>query len=77
MNPDKRLKNKLDRIRKSKLSERNILFLDRFVQKCQSEGMSERRIVKYLNYLSQQALFLSKDFDNIEKEGHGTLQQDK
>ncbi len=52
----------------SKITEGNKQILERFTNACLGESMSPRRVVKYLNYLSQQAEILGLDFDKAQKE---------
>lgn len=63
------IENKLQKIRLNKnITEDNKFILEKFQDYCTAESMSPRRILKYLNYLSQHAVFLNKDFREADKE---------
>jgi len=69
MNYPEQIETKMQKIRSnSRLTANNLLILERFKDHCIAEGMSPRRILKYLNYLSQDAAVLGKDFEKAAKE---------
>ena len=59
----KRVEVYLAKIRQSSLSEKNKELIERFVNECYSEGLTNGRIQKYLYHLYYIALMLGKDFN--------------
>jgi integrase len=62
------LKRSIERLRNSEISERNKQIILKFHNECFAEGLSIKRVLKYLCYLPKFARLLKKDFDKANKD---------
>ncbi|NPE28197.1 tyrosine-type recombinase/integrase [Methanococcoides sp. SA1] len=59
---------RLEYLKAANISEKNKELINKFIDKCFSEGLGEHRVLKYISTLKNIALDLNLDLDNVKKE---------
>ncbi|WP_049890858.1 site-specific integrase [Methanohalobium evestigatum] len=54
-------------LKKSNISNRNIIFIQDFSDECFTQGLGEHRVLKYISTLKNIALNIDVDFDEVDK----------